>query len=153
MHALNIIKSSGSINNLSIVNSYSDALDADFSNLTINNAQIDIAGNDCLDFSGGIYMLKNSKLSNCSDKGISVGENSQLNGDNININFSSMGLSSKDSSKVHIKNSKFENTKICLEAAKKKQEFNGGFIEIENLNCGSSSFTQDEFSLIKKGNW
>lgn len=150
--ALNIIKSSGSINNLSIVNSYSDALDADFSNLTINNAQIDIAGNDCLDFSGGIYMLKNSKLSNCSDKGISVGENSQLNGDNININFSSIGLSSKDSSKVHIKNSKFENTKICLEAAKKKQEFNGGFIEIENLNCGSSSFTQDEFSLIKKGN-
>jgi hypothetical protein len=95
-------------------------------------------------------VLKNSKLSNCSDKGISVGENSLLNADNININFSSIGISSKDSSKVYIKNSKFEHTKICLEAAKKKQEFNGGFIEIENLNCGSNPFTRDEFSLIKK---
>jgi hypothetical protein len=148
--ALNIIRSSGSINYLSIINSYSDASDLDFSNLTINEAQIDIAGNDCIDFSGGIYMLKNSKLSNCSDKGISVGENSLLNADNININFSSIGISSKDSSKVYIKNSKFEHTKICLEAAKKKQEFNGGFIEIENLNCGSNPFTRDEFSLIKK---
>ena len=49
--AVNIIKTSGTIDTIEIINSNSDALDVDFSNLVINNIFISNANNDCIDLS------------------------------------------------------------------------------------------------------
>ena len=59
---INIINSSGNIESVNIENSFSDALDVDFSNVSFNKIKISNAINDCVDFSYGDYILKNLEL-------------------------------------------------------------------------------------------
>ena len=133
--SVNIIRSKGTINNIIIDNSSSDGLDVDFSNLVINDIKINLAINDCVDFSSGTYNLGFLDLKKCGDKGLSVGEKSFVKLDEINVNYSNIGLASKDSSIVNLKKGNLKNSKICLAAYNKKQEYDGGFININNLNC------------------
>ena len=56
--SINIINSSGNINNLIIRDAYKDGFDADFSNLKILNSYVNGAGNDCIDISSEIMKLK-----------------------------------------------------------------------------------------------
>ena len=132
---VNFIRSSGSLNNIDIRNSRSDSLDADFSQLDFNSINIENSKNDCLDVSYGEYKFKNINLKNCGDKAVSVGEKSKASFDNLNVEGSIMGVASKDSSEVYINNANIKDTKICLNAYKKKQEFNGSFLEVNNFNC------------------
>ena len=80
---INLINVSGNLNKIFIQNSYSDALDVDFSNIKINNINVLNAGNDCADFSYGSYYLVSLKMQNCGDKSLSVGENSFVQLDSI----------------------------------------------------------------------
>ena len=62
-----------------------------------------------------------------------------------------MGVASKDSSIVNLDNLKVNNVSTCLAAYKKKQEFNGGVININNnfyCNNFKDKITTDEFSII-----
>lgn len=133
--SVNFIRSSGSINNIEIMNSYSDAFDADFSNLFIKKVTVKNAKNDCLDFSYGKYKIENANLDNCEDKGISFGENSNGFINNITISNSNIGIASKDSSIVKIKKISNQISKICLAAYRKKQEFYGSIILFNEMNC------------------
>ena len=72
--SLNIISSSGNIDNLNINSAHADALDMDFSSIEIGALSVKGAGNDCYDVSGGEYLLRKAELKDCGDKGISVGE-------------------------------------------------------------------------------
>ena len=45
--AINFINSTGSVDEISITNSYSDGLDVDYSNLSINKIFVDFSKNDC----------------------------------------------------------------------------------------------------------
>ena len=102
------------------------------------------AGNDCIDFSFGKYELNNARLTNCADKGISSGETAIVNINTIYVNESNYGIVSKDNSKLIINNAEINNSKICLSAYRKKQEFGGGSITINNkINCNyAPSFIQ-----------
>lgn len=133
--SVNIIRGQGKINKILINNSASDALDVDFSNLSINNVTVNTASNDCIDFSSGNYNLGKLYLQKCGDKALSVGEKSFVQIDEIYAKNSIIGIASKDSSIVNLEKGNFENLKFCLSAYKKKQEFNGGFITVKNLNC------------------
>ena len=147
---LNIIKSEGDINNIEIKNSLFDAVDFDFSNLNISNIKIKKAGNDCLDLSFGNYQVKKGEFLECNDKGISLGEKSKGDFENIKILDSKYGLVSKDSSIANIFNLSGKNiTKFCLSAYKKKQEFGGGKINFTNIKC-NKEFYNDEFSIISR---
>jgi len=136
---VNIIRSKGSINNLIITNSSNDALDMDFSDVKISKVKIDSAGNDCVDLSFGKYEIKEIFTNNCGDKAISVGEKSKLNINKLNVSNSKIGIASKDSSKVKLIYGYFDNLDTCLSAYNKKQEFIGGFIEINNFSCLNSN--------------
>ena len=133
--SVNIIRSSGSIDNIIINKSSSDGLDVDFSNLIVNDIKIRSAINDCVDLSSGTYNFGVLNLEKCGDKALSVGEKSFIKLDEINVNQSNIGLASKDSSIVNLKNGNLKNSKICLTAYNKKQEYDGGYINIDNLNC------------------
>ena len=148
--AVNLVNTTGKINTISIQNSFSDALDADFSELKINNLNISSAINDCTDFSAGKYNLVNLDLNNCGDKGISIGEKSKVKIKNINVNKADIGVAAKDSSILSLENASLENLRTCVSAYNKKQEFNGGFIKIENLNCKkfTKKFEIDKLSKI-----
>ena len=73
---INFVNVFGSIKDINIKNSFSDALDIDFSNVKISNIEITNSRNDCTDFSSGNYNLINMNLQNCGDKALSIGEKS-----------------------------------------------------------------------------
>ena len=146
--SLNIINSRGSIDLIQVNNAFSDGVDIDFSDVQINRLTIMKSDNDCFDVSGGKYLLSEAILFNCGDKGISVGELSELKLKRGEINSANMGISTKDFSTSVLENISIENVEICAEAFQKKQEFGGGNSVISNLiNCdGAISF--DENSTI-----
>ncbi len=150
--SVNFINTSGNVNNINILNSMSDAFDVDFSYLKIKKIFIDKAKNDCVDFSFGNYEISNLQLSNCGDKALSVGEKSKLSLIQLDAKNSVIGVASKDSSIVNIQNAKFNSVGTCLAAYKKKQEFEGGIINYNKMNCDfiKEQRNQDKNSLINK---
>lgn len=144
---INLINTAGNINEISINNSLSDAFDADFSNLRINSLNILSALNDCTDFSGGKYDLINLNLKNCGDKAISIGEKSNVTIENINVDSADIGIATKDSSILLLKDAFLKNLRTCVSAYNKKQEFNGGFVKINDISCEKYS---NKFEIDKK---
>ncbi|SVE56319.1 uncharacterized protein METZ01_LOCUS509173, partial [marine metagenome] len=113
--SLNIVNSTGVLSEITINRAYADALDLDFSNLKLNKLAINDAGNDCLDMSGGIYMVDVADLKSCGDKGISVGEASTLNASYLILENANIGVSSKDFSKVEILKASLKDSIVCTE--------------------------------------
>ena len=149
--SVNLIDVKGSINKIDIFNSLSDGLDVDFSNIKIENINIFSSGNDCSDFSSGIYEINKFNLQNCGDKSLSVGEKSFLKLNKIISNNSSIGIASKDSSIVKLNEGFFSNLNTCLSAYNKKQEFNGGYIYAKKIECKNfnTNILNDLYSEIK----
>ena len=117
------------------MDSFRDGLDIDSSNVEINYINIFSSKNDCVDLSAGSYKLNKINLVNCGDKGLSVGEKSFLQIDEIFVENSNIGIASKDSSITKINNAHLKNLETCISAYNKKQEFFGGFLEIKNIKC------------------
>ena len=149
--AINIINSKGEIDSIKINNSQFDALDVDFSDIKIKNIEIKNAQNDCIDFSQGNYILNNVDAHKCGDKAVSVGENSKMKIDKLKVNSTYYGIASKDSSLTMVSNSNIVNSKYCLTAYNKKNEFNGGYLKIKNNICKNFSILQnkDNLSIIE----
>ena len=133
--SINVIRSKGKINNINIKNSYSDALDIDFSEIVIDQLLVEDAGNDCLDLSGGLYRIDIIETDNCKDKSISVGENSTLYVNKLISNNSLTGIAVKDSSFSEIKNFKGFNNQNCFLIYRKKQEFGPSYLKILDNEC------------------
>jgi len=133
--AINMVNVKGQINNVNIKNSYMDGLDIDFSNISIKEIFIYDSKNDCVDVSAGKYNFSLLKLKNCGDKGLSVGEQSDIIITNISINNSDLGIASKDGSIANISDAKIKDTNTCLGSYNKKAEFSGGSINIKKLIC------------------
>ena len=85
------------------------------------------------------------------DKGISVGENSNVEIKKLISKNSNIGVASKDGSITRINNAFLENMNICFSAYNKKQEFNGGLLDINNYQCNnySQKYDFDDQSIIK----
>ena len=147
---INFINSKGSIDTVLIRNSFSDALDVDFSELKINEIQISNALNDCADFSYGKYELINLKFKNCGDKAVSIGETSNVKIKEVNIENAKFGIATKDSSILNLNNASLNKIDTCLAAYNKKQEFSGGFVQVKKIECKNflKKFDKDNFSEI-----
>ncbi len=148
--SLNFIKTNGYVNEIKIKNSKFDGVDADFSEINFDNINISNSGNDCLDFSYGKYKIQTANLTQCDDKAISTGEKSLLNVEQIMISNSNIGIASKDSSKVFVENAKMKDIMSCLTSYKKKQEFWGGYIFTNKIECSNffKFFEKDDYSEI-----
>ena len=133
--AVNLINVEGTLNEINIVDSFGDGLDIDSSKVEINYINIVSSKNDCVDLSAGSYKLNKLNLVNCGDKGLSVGEKSFLQIDEIFVENSNIGIASKDSSITKINNAHLKNLETCVSAYNKKQEFFGGFLEIKYIEC------------------
>ena len=146
--SLNIISSNGHLKELNIKAAFADAIDMDFSRIAISNTNIQDAGNDCFDVSGGTYLIESATLQKCGDKGMSVGENSTLSVQYLKVVGAKIGVSSKDYSIVNINSAAFERVTTCVEAKQKKQEFGGAFIGLDDLDC-IGEIEIDQHSTIK----
>ena len=148
--SVNIKNSNGDLENIVINNSSYDGLDIDFSKLNIENIIVNNAKNDCLDFSFGQYNINNAYLTNCGDKGASIGETSKLNLRQGYISQSNIGIASKDNATTDVQKIKIENVNTCLAAYNKKKEFKGSKISINSFNCSKFKIKKqfDELSEI-----
>ena len=149
--SVNIVSSTGQMRKIRIIDAYSDALDIDFSDLSIQSVYVIKAGNDCFDLSGGTYLIGVLNTSLCGDKGLSVGEASYLEVQEATVMDSTIAVSSKDSSKTNIEDLSTKNVSICLEAFQKKQEFYGAIINIDEYNCKSGDENIDRNSIVRTG--
>jgi len=140
---VNLVNVEGSFSEIIIKDSFSDGLDVDFSKVEIDKIDIFSSKNDCVDFSAGNYKLNKLYLVNCGDKALSVGEKSFLQLDKIVVENSDIGIASKDSSVTKLKDAYLKDLKTCVSAYNKKQEFYGGFLEAQNIECENYVYKVD----------
>lgn len=146
--SINIVNSEGLIETIEILNSHSDGLDIDFSNIDILNLDVLNSGNDCLDISKGIYTIKNVVAKNCGDKGISIGENSKLNNSNSIIENANIAIAVKDSSNANIEKLEVSESNLCFSLYRKKQEFGSSYLYIGEKDCESKQYYIQEGSTL-----
>ena len=151
LSVINFVRSFGQIDMINVLNSYQDAIDLDFSNLSIDKIFVNNAGNDCLDLSSGNYLITNSLLSNCKDKAISLGEKGFLNLEQGQIYDSFSALVVKDSSKMIAKNINTGGVKNCYLVYRKKQEFGESSLNLDKFFCNKGiRYIQENSSFISK---
>ncbi len=132
--------------------SLADALDADFVQGKIARTSFYSCGlkdnnGDCLDLSGSHIELEDIFINKAGDKGISIGENTEVFGNNVKINNASIGIATKDNSKATFDNVLVSNSKIGLAVYQKKPEFGPAELLIETL----SQEKVGQFYLVEEG--
>ena len=130
---INIIRSKFYIENSYFEETLSDSIDIDFSDGSIINSKFFMSKNDAIDFSGSNVKLEKIYIHGSGDKGISVGEGSTLNGQDIIIENSKIGIASKDASDVYLDNVTINNVDIGLAAYIKKIEYGSPQIKASNI--------------------
>ena len=102
----------------------------------------------------GKYNINEIITEYCGDKSISVGENSIFVAKKVYSKFSDIGLATKDSSYSAVDFIDIQKTKYCIAAYNKKQEFKGGKIEVNQINCTDYSEEKflDNISIYKAQN-
>ncbi len=147
---LNFTKCSGMLEEVEISDSKSDGLDIDFSEFTIDQLSCSRigkqTGSDAFDFSGSLISISKCKLKSFTDKGISVGEKSDVKILDTTIRNGLVGIACKDSSNVEVFNTTIQNTKMAkLMAYIKKEHFGGAIIKCRDVNVSQSQ------CLVTKG--
>lgn len=113
--AINLKWVTGSITDLKIVNSFSDALDVDWSKITLNKLFVNKTNNDCLDLSGGVVKAYDLELSSCHDKAISNGEANELRAKNVKISSSKIGIANKDGAVIFLEQTSIKSTRTSFD--------------------------------------
>jgi len=123
--ALNIIRSSFVLNKVLFKENPSDAFDSDFSSGKITNSNFTNIGNDAIDLSGSEVSINSVAIESALDKGISIGEKSNITGKNIIIKKSGVAISAKDSSSFLFDNVELSHNDVAVALFNKKEEFSG----------------------------
>lgn len=139
--ALNIVRSQFDISYLNINNTFADGFDGDFCKGTISESYFYRTGNDGLDYSGSVVTVKNVRLVEIGDKGISAGEQATLIVRDVEIDGAEIGIASKDLSQVTVSGLTMKNCAQGFAAYRKKPEFGGGTINV-------SSFTSENVTKL-----
>ena len=108
------------------------AFDSDFSIGHISNSIFINSGNDAIDLSGSEVIIQDVDVSIAGDKGISVGEQSNVSLKNINIKDSKVGIASKDESIVFGENITINKSEIGVTAYQKKPEFGPASVKLND---------------------
>ncbi len=156
---INIIKSQFEINNLYIENSLYDGLDIDYSEGNIVNLKcFDCGkreGGDGVDLSHSNIFIEDIVITNSFDKGLSIGENTNVNIRNLFIKNANVCLANKDGSYTKIRVATLEKCNIGLAAFNKKSYYDPSKIEISKINFDENKYNllRDEKNKIIIGGW
>lgn len=132
--ALNIVRSHFKMLQCTIENTFADGLDSDFCSGFIQNSTFIKTGNDAIDFSGSTVTIKSVTIDQPGDKGISVGEESNITVEWASISGANLGLASKDLSRVTVESIELKNVKQGFAAYQKKPEYGPATIKVNNYS-------------------
>ena len=146
--AINLIDSTATLKNISLENIESDAVDIDFGLVKFSKIICSEIKNDCLDISGSKIVGTDLNVDKSEDKGLSVGENSEVKINNIIVKNSKIGFAIKDGSNVYLENVKSINNQYDIAVFNKKQEFDIPFLEVKNFINKSQKILQSRSSKL-----
>ena len=132
-----------SIKSVDFQNVINDAIDSDFSELSIIDSDFKYIGNDAIDGSGSIVNIDNNSFYRVEDKAISAGEQSIFNISNSSFRLNEIALVSKDASLLNSKNNLLENNIIDFASFKKKKFFGSPKAVFENTNINKYLIEQN----------
>lgn len=158
--ALNIIRSSFRLEHCLVWDAFSDGIDVDFGDGSINECSFSRTGNDGIDISGSNVAISECVVDNAGDKGLSIGEDSDVTASGIVVTNSYLGVGSKDASSVTIDTLTISDCQYGLAAYQKKPEFGPATIMLHNyaiqntlqeilVDKGSSITVEDETTIGK----
>ncbi|MDD5005778.1 MAG: hypothetical protein PHS93_04665 [Candidatus Omnitrophica bacterium] len=132
--AVNLVRVGYAMYNSLFKNISSDALDNDFCQGIVKDTIFMDIKADALDVSGTNLKVENMKAYRLGDKGLSVGEKSDVYAQNIVVEYADFGAASKDLSKLEIDNMQITGTKFGLAAYQKKPEYGPAEIRANNVS-------------------
>jgi len=146
--AVHFINTTGTINNVVINNSSSDAFDADFSDLKVDSIKINNAGEECIGVKQGNYHFNKSILIKCNDRAVSSGEHANTNLIDSEISFAKVGLAAKDSSTIIAEKVFLKKVELCILSFRQNINYSGSFIKTgsEDFFCDNNTYQIDKFS-------
>ena len=150
---LNLSNVKGSLDNVIIQNTKSDALDIDFSKVKMSNSRFSNVGSttgaDAIDISKSHLVADNIEITNVTDKGVSVGESSKATINNIIISDTLVGIVAKDSSHLIANNIVMHNIFMANTMVyNKKQNFSGAILEMKNIDDHSGIHIAEHGSTL-----
>jgi len=125
-----------SLDNIVIRDAFSDALDIDISdNILIKNSIFSNPRNDSIDIMESKVLIDSTQIDSSGDKGISVGENSNVLVHNTHLFQNNIGLAVKDGSYAGVFYTDFYNNILQVSGFQKNYKYgDGGKIEIFKSN-------------------
>ena len=146
--AINLINSNTLLKNIFLENIESDAIDIDFGSVNFNTINCLNIRNDCLDISGaktkGIKLI----IDKAYDKGLSIGENSNVDIKNLVMKNSRTGVAVKDGSIAYLENIESVNNEYDLALFNKKNEYENPTVKIKNFNKKTKKILQSKNSKL-----
>jgi hypothetical protein len=126
----------------------SDSFDCDWCSLQIKDSIFINSGGDGLDISGTKGEAKNLNINGMHDKGISIGENSHFTVSLSEINKSSIGIATKDSSQAVLLKNNFLQNKTDLAIYRKKHIWNSAQVRLEGNRFEARTIQKDSQAVI-----
>ena len=108
-------------------------------------------GGDCIDISRTNSRIKQNTIDGCTDKGISVGEESSPIIINNTIANVSIGIAVKDLSDARIEDTTITNANVGIDAYRKHPIYGGATARVSNaiMNNVKEKYRKDSFSTIE----
>ncbi len=135
---LNIVRSDFDMDNALFKNINSDAFDCDFCTGTISNSVFINIGNDGIDISGTKIKIQQVSMDKVGDKGLSAGEDSEMEVNLVDISNAEIGITSKDQSTVTFSDVTLKNCRIGVTLFQKKSEFGPAFVTGHEIKVENS---------------
>jgi hypothetical protein len=140
---LHIVNSDVSLSKIQFSDCYSDCIDLDYSSSDMSDIQIDRAGNDGIDFMGTRAVLSQIKINGANDKGLSVGEKSDVHVSSASIERATIGLAVKDASTLNVDKIDLMQSEIAIDVFVKHKIYGAP----GSITASEATFSQNEVNI------
>lgn len=135
--ALNIVRTEFSIEDSFFGEALFDAFDADFTKGRISDSHFFRSGNDAIDASGSVIEIQEVSIDGTGDKGLSVGERSQVFAAGVEIKNAFIAIASKDVSQTILQRVAVSDSEFGIAVYQKKSEFGPASIRVSDLEISA----------------
>lgn len=153
--AINVIHGTFRFSDCEFENTQADALDSDFSTGEITNCYFHDISGDAVDVSGTKATVSGSRLERITDKGVSVGEQSDITVKDTKMDTVGIGVASKDLSKALVTNTEIRKARFsALAAYIKKPVYGPASIDAQKItvvDTGKTSVAQTGSTITIDG--
>lgn len=131
---------------------FSDAFDADFAQGRIECCVFHDTGGDAVDVSGSDVQVRDVRLLDIGDKGLSVGEGSRLTAQAVYIENAGFGLASKDLSQATLSDATIAGVRVAgLAAYIKKPQYGPASVTASRVTF--VDVPPEQYALVQTGSW